>query len=702
MGVFPISLLGFVLFFERLHNQSLVLCRANICAVTAAGAVQLRNLNAEVEAFHAFADGFLGNKAFRCILLIFFIQKERTNDRMRADIRALVTLNAVVHLPFRHEQSNAALFELRGAVIPVSVFMTCEGRYRQVIAFITQHRTHHVLEEVRGARKINCIIFGICPSGRNVHLDKSVDTTVHRLVIHVDDIVALMTVGFHNGILQMRYCLFQRQNAGEFKERRLNDHIGTVAQANLLCNLGRVQNIELNVVFGQIAFHLSRQMFLKFAFFPRAVQQESAAFTQTAQQIVLMHIGLLRAGDKVCFIQQIRGTNLTLAETQMRNGQTAGFLRIVEEIALCILIGVITDDLNGLFVCADRAVGTESPELATGRAFLADMQDFRLIQGKIRHIIFNGDSEVVLRLIFFEVAEYGQQMGRNGILRAHAVTAAHDDRVNVRIIKCRTNVHVERLAKGSFFLRTIQNRNLLHILRQSFQEVFAAERTIQTYLNHTELVALFRLSINDFFHCFTSGAHENDDVFCVRITIVIKEMIRTTGLLRNLRHVLFNDGNNVFIVMVGGFQVLEENIRRLGGAHRLRTIRIHRTIAKRLNGFMIHHFFQIFKVPNRNFIDFMRRTEAIKEMDKRQRSFNCGQMRNSAQIHYFLYGAGTKEGKAGHARRVDIRVIAVDRQCVAGDGTCGNMKYAWQILTGNFVHVRNHQQQALGCCICTG
>ena len=56
----------------------------------------------------------------------------------------------------------------------------------------------------------------------------------------------------------------------------------------------------------------------------------------------------------------------------MRDRQTAGFLRIVEEIPLCILIGIIADDFNGLFVSTDRTVGAEAPEFAARGALFAN------------------------------------------------------------------------------------------------------------------------------------------------------------------------------------------------------------------------------------------------------------------------------------------------------------------------------------------
>ena len=98
---------------EGFHGQSL--SRASVSTSAAAVAVERRNLNAEFIIFEAFADGFFGLEAFRAVGFFFSRQEVRTDDSMRADQGAAVTLNALVDIPFRNLGSDTAFFILRRA-----------------------------------------------------------------------------------------------------------------------------------------------------------------------------------------------------------------------------------------------------------------------------------------------------------------------------------------------------------------------------------------------------------------------------------------------------------------------------------------------------------------------------------------------------------------------------------------------------------
>ena len=53
----------------------------------------------------------------------------------------------------------------------------------------------------------------------------------------------------------------------------------------------------------------------------------------------------------------------------MRNGDTAGLLRVILEVSLNELIGMVTDDLDGVLVSTNGTVTAETPELALDGAF---------------------------------------------------------------------------------------------------------------------------------------------------------------------------------------------------------------------------------------------------------------------------------------------------------------------------------------------
>ena len=62
------------------------------------------------------------------------------------------------------------------------------------------------------------------------------------------------------------------------------------------------------------------------------------------------------AGHEVRSGNKVRSLDREVAESQVRAGVTAGFFGIVVEISLAILVGVGTDNLDGVLVGTDGTV----------------------------------------------------------------------------------------------------------------------------------------------------------------------------------------------------------------------------------------------------------------------------------------------------------------------------------------------------------
>jgi hypothetical protein len=56
------------------------------------------------------------------------------------------------------------------------------------------------------------------------------------------------------------------------------------------------------------------------------------------------------------------------------DGDRAGLLRVVHEVALGEVVGLLADDLDGVLVGADRAVGTETEEEAAEDVVAGDVE----------------------------------------------------------------------------------------------------------------------------------------------------------------------------------------------------------------------------------------------------------------------------------------------------------------------------------------
>ena len=74
-----------------------------------------------------------------------------------------------------------------------------------------------------------------------------------------------------NGFFKIFNGIFQRNNTGKFKERRLHNHVNASAKADLLSDFNGIDSIEVNAVLCDIAFNAARQVLIKLLCIPVAV-----------------------------------------------------------------------------------------------------------------------------------------------------------------------------------------------------------------------------------------------------------------------------------------------------------------------------------------------------------------------------------------------------------------------------------------------
>lgn len=149
------------------------------------------------------------------------------------------------------------------------------------------------------------------------------------------------------------------------EERRLQNGGGLAAQSEFACDLDRIDDVELRVLFRKNILHFRGKLFFEgFDARPFAVEQKRAAFLEVGGHVVTGHVGRVMAGDKVSRVDEIFRLNGLVPESQMGNGDAARFFGIVEEIRLHVFVGMVADNLDGVLVGAHRTVGAETVELA--------------------------------------------------------------------------------------------------------------------------------------------------------------------------------------------------------------------------------------------------------------------------------------------------------------------------------------------------
>ena len=143
------------------------------------------------------------------------------------------------------------------------------------------------------------------------------------------------------------------------------------------------------------------------------------------------------------------------------------------------------------------------------------------------------------------------------------------------------------------------------------------------YYQHANLLTFLIQCFSHGTSSVAAGAHSYDDVFGIRSTIIVEQMIFTTGNLRNLSHVFLYHSRNCIIVGVNSFASLEINIGVLRTATLNRIIGIQGVFTESINCILIEQLLQICIIHNLNLLNFVRGTEAIEEVQEGHAALDC-------------------------------------------------------------------------------
>ena len=384
----------------------------------------------------------------------------------------------------------------------------------------------------------------------------------------------------------------------------------------------------------------------------------------------------------------------------MGHCDTAGLLGVIVEVSLSVHVSVVADDLDGVLVGTDSTVCAETPELAVDCAGRCSHESRACRQGQIGDIVYDAEREALL----VKVLKYSLDLCRVCILGTEAVTAGVDDNVlELGIEQCSDDIEVKRFAVSARLFCSVEDVDDLDSLRDSVDESFVGERTIQSDFDDTDLCSLFLTEVIDcLINCLADRAHSDDNGFSFRIAIVIEQAVVCADLGVYFVHVHLDDFRHLVISRVASFASLEEDIRVLSGASLARMIRIKGMITELLDCFMVYHLVEISVIPCTDLLDLVGCTETIEEVDERKAALDCCHMSNRCKIHNFLYGRLAQHTCAGLTTCIYVRVIAEDGKCMGSKRTSGYVENARELLAGNFVDVRDHKKKTLrsgvSCC----
>ena len=268
-----------------------------------------------------------------------------------------------VRFPDRDFQGDVALFPLRGAGGEGAV--DGHGADGQVVAFEDHHRAEDVLDELRrvgGDRR--AAAEGAGDFGGDFHFVQVAQGAVDASKFCLHHGFAALAVGLLDRLLDLVDGLFARQNAGDGEEAGLHDGVDAPAHAGLLGHFVGVDDVEACSFLSMMSrLHFVRQVIPDFIRAVDAVEQEdrrrvwhSLSISRRSRKLNWWQATKLACADQVGRADRFG------AKAQVRDGHRAGFLRVVDEVTLGVIVGFFADDLDRVLVGADGAIRAQAEE----------------------------------------------------------------------------------------------------------------------------------------------------------------------------------------------------------------------------------------------------------------------------------------------------------------------------------------------------
>src|SRR4051812_48654582 len=124
-------------------------------------------------------------------------------------------------------------------------------------------------------------------------------------------------------------------------------------------------------------------------------------------------------------LDEIRRADRTRSEAKMRHGDRAGFLRVVNEVALRETAGA-TDDLARILVRADGAVRADAVEHGPEDVVGFDGERRVVVDAEVRDVVDDAGREVAARPFTLKLVEHAFRHRRRELFRREPETAADD------------------------------------------------------------------------------------------------------------------------------------------------------------------------------------------------------------------------------------------------------------------------------------
>ena len=503
-------------------------------------------------------------------------------------------------------------------------------------------------------------------------------------------------VGLLDCLLDLGDGLVLRQHAREGEEAGLHHGVDAVAHAVGDRHLGGIDDVELQLLADDMLLGLGRQARPHGFRREGRIQQEGAAGLGAGQNIQPVHQALEVAGNEAGALNQVGRAHRFWAEAQVADGHRAGLLRVVHEVALGPVVRLFADDLDAVLVGADGAVGTQAVEQAAGRLGRFDAVGRIVGQAEVGDVVIDADGEALLGIRLGEFVEHRLNHRRGEFLGRQAIATADDIDVTLGFGQGRDDIQEQRVATGARLLGAVEDGEALGADRQGLEEGLNGQGTIEADDQDADFLATGDQDLGGLGGGFGTGAHDNDDPLGIGRADVLEQVVAAAGHGRELVHFGGDDVRALIVPGITGLAGLEEYVGILGRAANHRMVGVEATVAMGGDGVFVDQLAQLVVGQRGDLRDFMAGAEAIEEVHEGDAALERGGMGDGRHVVRFLDVVGRQQGPTAGTDAHDVAVITEDRQGVGGQTAGRHVEDRRDQLTGNLVHVGDHQQQALG------
>ena len=247
-----------------------------------------------------------------------------------------------------------------------------------------------------------------------------------------------------------------------------------------------------------------------------------------------------------------------------------------------------------------------------------------VVEAGLGDIVVDPNGEVTFGLRLLQVVVDSLDHRRGEFLGRQSITSSdhHGSGFELAVSAFQTfmqranHIEVERFADSAGFFRAIENSNLTNGRGERFEERLHAERAIQANFQQTDFFAAGVEVIDGLMRDFRARAHHEEHPLGIGRADIVKQVILASDDLGKLVHHRLHFRRRRVVVLVRAFADLEEDVRILCRSAQHRMIRRERALPVLDHTVHVDHGPHVVFIQHLDLVYFVRRAEAIKEMEK--------------------------------------------------------------------------------------